>query len=146
MHARIWLSTLHINLLSVDHQCHVMPSGLKKYGWEAHDGKSYGRQELYDEHFHLTTSWVSVCVAQQLTATFIILIARFSPGCAAGYACLGPVLSLHDGHQKGEQRVQMAGCKFQGANVRIQMSGCKCQDANAGVHMTARAFFTMLQH
>ena len=55
-----------------------MPPGLKKYGWEAHDGKSYGRQELYDEHFHLTTSWVSVCVAQQLTATFIILIARFS--------------------------------------------------------------------
>ncbi|DBA80547.1 TPA: hypothetical protein ACH3X1_007808 [Trebouxia sp. C0004] len=32
--------------------------GLTKYGWEAHDGKSYGRQELYDEHFHLTTSWV----------------------------------------------------------------------------------------
>ena len=64
----IWLPTLHINLPSIDHQCHVMPSGLKKYGWEAHDGKSYGRQELYDEHFHLTTSWVSVCVAYLTTA------------------------------------------------------------------------------
>jgi len=65
----IWLSTLHINMPSLDHQCHVMPSGLKKYGWEAHDGKSYGRQELYDEHFHLTTSWVSVCVAYLTTTT-----------------------------------------------------------------------------
>ena len=35
-----------------------MLPGLKKYGWEAHDGKSYGRQELYDEQYHLTTSWV----------------------------------------------------------------------------------------
>ena len=59
----VWLSTLHINMPSIDYQCHVMPSGLKKYGWEAHDGKSYRRQELYDEHFHLTTSGVSVCVA-----------------------------------------------------------------------------------
>ncbi|KAL3156046.1 hypothetical protein ABBQ32_013034 [Trebouxia sp. C0010 RCD-2024] len=32
--------------------------GLSKYGWEAHDGKSYGRQELHDKPFHLTTSWV----------------------------------------------------------------------------------------
>jgi len=65
----IWLSTLRINLPSIDHQCHVMPSGLKKYGWEAHDGKFYGRQELFDEHFHLTTSWVSVCIAYLPTST-----------------------------------------------------------------------------
>lgn len=32
--------------------------GLSKYGWEAHDGKSFGRQELHDNPFHLTTSWV----------------------------------------------------------------------------------------
>ena len=32
--------------------------GLSKYGWEAHDGKNYGRQELHDGAFHLTTSWV----------------------------------------------------------------------------------------
>ena len=32
--------------------------GLSKYGWEAHDGKSYGRQELHDHALHLTTSWV----------------------------------------------------------------------------------------
>ena len=32
--------------------------GLSKYGWEAHDGRSYGRQELHDGAFHLTTSWV----------------------------------------------------------------------------------------
>lgn len=32
--------------------------GLSKYGWEAHDGKTYGRQELHDTPFHLTTSWV----------------------------------------------------------------------------------------
>lgn len=63
----IWLFTLHINMPSIDHRCHVVPSGLKKYGWEAHDGKSYGRQELYDEHFHLTTSWVSVYIAYLIT-------------------------------------------------------------------------------
>lgn len=31
--------------------------GLSKYGWEAHDGRSFGRQELYDRDVHLTTSW-----------------------------------------------------------------------------------------
>jgi len=127
----IWLSTLQINLPSIDHQCHVMPSGLKKYGWEAHDGKSYGRQELFDEHFHLTTSWVSVCVAHLITTTRCQLQhndCRILPGCHAGAACLGPVLSLH------EKR------RAEGANARVQVSGCKCQA------MTARAFFTMLQH
>ena len=33
-------------------------SGLSKYGWEAHDGKTYGRQELHDGALHLTTTWV----------------------------------------------------------------------------------------
>ena len=35
------------------------PAGLQKYGWEAHDGHSFGRQELYDTDVRLTTSWVS---------------------------------------------------------------------------------------
>ena len=30
--------------------------GLEKYGWEAHDGQQYGRQELFDGNMHLTTS------------------------------------------------------------------------------------------
>ncbi len=91
----IWLATLRINMPSVDHQCPVMPSGLKKYGWEAHDGKSCGRQELYDEHFHLTTSWVSVCVAYLATTTHCELHnsdCKILPGCAAGAACCGACL------------------------------------------------------
>lgn len=47
-----------------------MLPGLKKYGWEAHDGKSYGRQELYDEQYHLTTSWVRP-LAHVLLGTFL---------------------------------------------------------------------------
>ena len=31
---------------------------MSQYGWEDHDGKTYGRQELYDTPFHLTTTWV----------------------------------------------------------------------------------------
>ncbi len=31
--------------------------GLRKYGWEAHDGEQYGRQELFDERIQLTTSF-----------------------------------------------------------------------------------------
>ena len=31
--------------------------GLRKYGWEAHDGQQHGRQELFDERIHLTTSF-----------------------------------------------------------------------------------------
>ena len=32
-------------------------AGLRKYGWEAHDGVSFGRQELYDGSVRLTTHW-----------------------------------------------------------------------------------------
>ncbi len=35
----------------------MLPAGLQKYGWEAHDGESFGRQELYDGNVHLTTSF-----------------------------------------------------------------------------------------
>ncbi|KAK9809318.1 hypothetical protein WJX73_004307 [Symbiochloris irregularis] len=31
--------------------------GLGKYGWEAHDGTNFGRQELHDGDVHLTTQW-----------------------------------------------------------------------------------------
>ena len=34
------------------------PAGLSKYGWEAHDGEGFGRQELHDGQLHLTTTWV----------------------------------------------------------------------------------------
>ena len=34
------------------------PAGLSKYGWEAHDGRSFGRQESHDKPFQLTISWV----------------------------------------------------------------------------------------
>lgn len=33
-------------------------AGLAKYGWEAHDGEAYGRQELHDGSLRLTTTWV----------------------------------------------------------------------------------------
>eukprot|EP00884_Botryococcus_braunii_P015858 jgi/Botrbrau1/2956/Bobra.0026s0025.2 len=32
--------------------------GLDKYGWERHDGQQYGRQELYDGDYHISTSFV----------------------------------------------------------------------------------------
>lgn len=56
------------DLDSILHTCHhhsyyrhgvYSLSGLQKYGWEAHDGHSFGRQELWDTDLHLTTSWVS---------------------------------------------------------------------------------------
>ncbi len=31
-------------------------AGLQRYGWEAHDGESFGRQEIVDGGVHLTTS------------------------------------------------------------------------------------------
>ena len=34
---------------------HAFCPGLQKYGWEAHDGQRYGRQELYDGKIHITT-------------------------------------------------------------------------------------------
>lgn len=33
-------------------------AGLRKFGWESHNGESYGRQELHDGKFHITTSFV----------------------------------------------------------------------------------------
>lgn len=30
-------------------------AGLEKYGWERHDGEQFGRQELYDADYHITT-------------------------------------------------------------------------------------------
>ncbi|CAL8462054.1 g1585 [Coccomyxa elongata] len=42
--------------------------GLQKYGWEAHDGESFGRQELYDGNIHITTSFAK----------------RFCRGCTGG--------------------------------------------------------------
>jgi hypothetical protein len=35
-----------------------LSSGLTKYGWEAHDGESFGRQELFDENMHISTEFV----------------------------------------------------------------------------------------
>ena len=35
----------------------MLPAGLQKYGWEAHDGESFGRQELFDGNIRLTTSF-----------------------------------------------------------------------------------------
>lgn len=36
----------------------LIATGLGKFGWESHNGRSYGRQELYDGPLHLTTSFV----------------------------------------------------------------------------------------
>lgn len=44
------------------------PAGLETYGWAAHDGESFGRQELTDGGLRLTTS----------------LAKRFCSGCAGG--------------------------------------------------------------
>ena len=44
------------------------PAGLETYGWAAHDGESFGRQELTDGGVRLTTS----------------LAKRFCTGCAGG--------------------------------------------------------------
>ena len=33
--------------------------GLTRFGWEAHDGRTFGRQELIDGRLHLTTHLVS---------------------------------------------------------------------------------------
>ena len=33
--------------------------GLSKFGWEAHDGRTFGRQELLDGPLHLSTHLVS---------------------------------------------------------------------------------------
>ena len=41
---------------------------MRKYGWEAHDGEAFGRQELHDGQLRLTTTWVK----------------RDSPGCYGG--------------------------------------------------------------
>ena len=45
-----------------------LPAGLETYGWAAHDGESFGRQELTDDGLHLTTS----------------LAKRFCSGCTGG--------------------------------------------------------------
>ena len=50
--------------------------GLEKYGWEAHDGQQYGRQELFDGNMHLTTSLTKRFCQVHITAT---TISRSSP-------------------------------------------------------------------
>ena len=45
--------------------------GLEKYGWEAHDGQQYGRQELFDGNMHLTTSLTKRFCQVHITATRI---------------------------------------------------------------------------
>ena len=45
--------------------------GLAKYGWEAHDGRQYGRQELFDGNMHLTTSLTKRFCQVHISATSI---------------------------------------------------------------------------
>ena len=35
-----------------------LSAGLRKFGWEAHDGRTFGRQEVFDQGLHLTVNWV----------------------------------------------------------------------------------------
>lgn len=40
-------------------------TGLSKFGWERHNGETFGRQELHDDNVHITTSYLK----------------QFHPGC-----------------------------------------------------------------
>ena len=53
--------------------------GLEKYGWEAHDGQRYGRQELFDGNMHLTTSLTKRFCEVGISATSIVLARRAVP-------------------------------------------------------------------
>jgi len=54
----MWVDPTNQNALdNVRHEAH-QGDGLDKYGWVAHDGESFGRQEILDGRFNITTSWV----------------------------------------------------------------------------------------
>ena len=48
-------------------QRHDSNAGLDRYGWLEHDGFYYGKQELLDHGYNITTTWV--CVDHVLMVT-----------------------------------------------------------------------------
>ncbi|KAL4523918.1 hypothetical protein Ndes2526B_g08146 [Nannochloris sp. 'desiccata'] len=54
----MWLDPLRQDALTtIRHQAEMRDS-LSKYGWLAHDGEGFGKQEILDEGLNITTSWV----------------------------------------------------------------------------------------
>lgn len=69
--------------------------GLAKYGWLQHDGQKYGLQELWDEHYNITTAWVSQ-LGVQLAGAYCPCSVSFRTGTrcrASTAACSPPVRS-----------------------------------------------------
>lgn len=81
-------------------------AGLRKYGWEAHDGATFGRQELYDGPVQLTTNWTK----------------RMSAGSAAGDWALR--LSARQAPQLQQQLLLLV---FWPAAAGICSSMCPCK-------------------
>ena len=109
-----------------------MYAGLAKFGWECHDGESFGRQELLDGNLDLTTSFVkhfgtgSVGVLPGLMQVECIILETEEP-------CLGssPANDLQNGSTAeleslcNQQRLLMSQAeKHRVLNHRLQI---RCQ-------------------
>ncbi len=53
-----WFDPDHLGDIQMRHEAQSRDE-LARFGWEAHDGRSFGRQELVDGRLHLTTHLVS---------------------------------------------------------------------------------------
>ena len=122
----------------------AMHAGLQRYGWEAHDGESFGRQHILDGPLQLTTSFAKLfCEVPAPTSGTSCVVARpcHAPGATEGsllcQGCAGGdwalrVLAAQDGSRpREEQRQRLSLLFYIGDEVR-QESACM-------MHITLRS-------
>ncbi|CAL5220064.1 g2015 [Coccomyxa viridis] len=106
----MWFDPDRQDVLSNIRHLALERDGLRKYGWEAHDGEQYGRQELFDERIQLTTSFRK----------------RFCQGCTGGdwAVRLQAKEVAQSAHSKGapDQEPQRISLLFYIGNEQVQNS------------------------
>ncbi len=89
-------------------------AGLQKYGWEAHDGESFGRQHIQDGGLQLTTSLVKrfceVSPWPQAAAHACCVTGAKQADALPGQGCVGGDWALRiqaAGHDSAEERASI---------------------------------------
>ena len=90
---------------NIRHQA-MLGDGLKKFGWVAHDGETFGRQELYDEQYKIKTEFVKRLEAGdgEGGSLGIRFSAEMDAAAAAAAAEKKKVEVEDDGGEEGEEK------------------------------------------